>query len=93
MLEKQLTNICTQQQHLPLWCIDATETTEAPIAQTLCELLYTATDPDADYPEVNNIAHIAWITDKPLDPPMTAFPPGQDNLLEAIASSLQEMGT
>ena len=57
-LERQLANINTQLQHLPLWCVDAdilaNETTEEAIAQTLCELISTAIDPDADYPEVNN---------------------------------------
>ncbi|NEP45892.1 MAG: histidine kinase, partial [Okeania sp. SIO2H7] len=62
MQEKQLANICTQLQHLPLWCIDAdilgNETTEEAIAQTLCELISTAIDPDTDYPEVNNAAQL-----------------------------------
>lgn len=61
-LEQQLTNICTSWQHFPLLCVDAeileTETTEASIAQTLCELVFTTALPEDDYPEVNNASQL-----------------------------------
>ena len=49
-LERQLTNICTQLQHLPLWCIDAKncagETEEAKLAKALRNRIYEQIDPD-----------------------------------------------
>jgi len=42
--------------------------------------------------KIANIAHIAWITETPLEPPLRGFAPSQEDLAGAIASWLQELG-
>ena len=59
-------------------------------------LIITECDP---YPELvnflhklTNILHIAWISDRQLEPPLRGFPPNQPNLLSAIQTWLFEIG-